>query len=196
MEINRLAVFCGSSLGNDAVYRQAAEQLGGELARRSIELVYGGARVGLMGTLADAVLAGGGAVTGVMPRFLREKEIDHRGLTYLELVESMHERKTRMAALADAFVALPGGFGTFEEFFEAVTWTQLGLHDKPCLLLNVAGFYDPIGALLENAVQAGLLNPQNRSIVGVCESVEEVFEKLAQWEPGKVQAKWITREET
>lgn len=196
MHIKRLAVFCGSSLGSDPAYRQTAGQLGNELARRGIELVYGGARVGLMGTLADAVLAGGGVVTGVMPRFLREKEIDHRGLTYLELVDSMHERKTRMAALADAFVALPGGFGTFEEFFEAVTWTQLGLHDKPCVLLNVAGFYDPVQMLLENAVQGGLLRPANATIVALCPNVPALFETLERWQPGTVEAKWITSQET
>ena len=163
--LRRICVFCGSNGGNRDEYRAATVAFAAELVRRRIGVVYGGARVGLMGVLADAVVAGGGEIIGVIPGALVDREIAHRELTKLHVVESMHERKAMMASLADAFVALPGGFGTFEEFCEAVTWTQLGLHQKRCGLLNVAGFYDPLLALFDRAVLDGFLKPQNRALV-------------------------------
>ncbi len=146
-------------------YAAATTRMATELVARNLTLVYGGARAGLMGLLADAVLDAGGEVVGVIPQALVDREIAHRGLTELRVVQSMHERKAVMADLADAFVALPGGFGTFEEFCEAVTWTQLGLHRKRCGVLNVAGFFDPLLSLFDRAVADGFLKPQNRAIV-------------------------------
>lgn len=187
----RLCVFCGSSPGNRPGFRAAAEELGTAIARRGWEAVYGGGTTGLMGVVADACLKAGGSVTGVMPHFMCEKEIDHPGLTRFEVVESMHERKVRMAELADGFIALPGGYGTFEEFFEAVTWTQLGLHDKPCVLLNVEGYYDPVVQLLDGAVAAGFLKESNRAIVWVCTTVGEAFAEIERWQTGRAEEKWI-----
>ena len=178
VSLRRVCVFCGSSAGADGVYRTAAVALAGELARRGIGLVYGGASVGLMGVLADSVLAAGGEVIGVLPRALADREIAHRGLTQLHIVESMHERKAMMAELSDAFVALPGGFGTLEEFCEAVTWTQLGLHRKRCGLLNVAGFYDSLLVLFDRAVADGFLKPQNRLIVAADADPSALLDRL------------------
>lgn len=163
--MSRICVFCGSSSGNNPAYSHAAEQLGRSLAERHIELVYGGARVGLMGLLADIVLQNGGRAIGVIPRALVEKEIAHTGLTDLHVVESMHERKSKMADLADGFIALPGGFGTLEEFSEVLTWSQLGLHRKRCGVLNVRGYYDGLLALFDHAVAEGFLKPSNRNLV-------------------------------
>src|SRR5947207_1854347 len=146
--MRRVCVFCGSSTGARRVYADAARTLAATLVRRGLGLVYGGGSIGLMGVLADAVLAAGGEVTGVIPRALATKEIAHRSLPDLRVVETMHERKATMAALADGFVALPGGFGTLEELLEVVTWTQLGLHAKPAGLLNVEGYFEPLAALL------------------------------------------------
>ena len=165
MTLRRVCVFCGSSSGNRPEYAAAATRMATELVARNLTLVYGGARAGLMGLLADSVLDAGGEVVGVIPQALVDREIAHRGLTELRVVQSMHERKAVMADLADAFVALPGGFGTFEEFCEAVTWTQLGLHRKRCGVLNVAGFFDPLLSLFDRAVADGFLKPQNRAIV-------------------------------
>lgn len=172
-------MFCGSSPGSEDIYRTATVSLARELANRGIGLVYGGATVGLMGVLADSVLAAGGEVIGVLPRAMVEREIAHLGLTHLHIVESMHERKALMAELSDAFVALPGGFGTFEEFCEAVTWTQLGLHNKRCGLLNVAGFYDSLLALFDRAVADGFLKPQNRTIVAAEADPAALLDRLA-----------------
>jgi TIGR00730 family protein len=157
--VKRLCVFCGSRPGVGEVYVDAAVQLGRLLASRGIELVYGGGNVGLMGTLADAVMEAGGRVTGVMPDFLVRKEIAHQGITSLEIVASMHERKQRMVELSDGFVALPGGFGTLDELCEVLTWAQLGIHVKPCALLNVDGFFDPFVGFLEHAAQQGFIKP-------------------------------------
>ena len=161
----RVCVFCGSSAGIRAEYRAAAEQLARELAARRIELVFGGGCVGLMGILADATIAAGGHAIGVIPHTLVAREIAHRGLPDLRVVSSMHERKAMMADLADGFIAMPGGFGTFEEFCEVVTWTQLGLHRKRCGLLNVGGFYDPLLALFDRASEEGFIRHENRHIV-------------------------------
>jgi len=160
-----VCVFCGSSTGERPEYREAAERLARELAARRIEIVFGGGGVGLMGALADAALAAGGHVTGVIPEALVAREVAHPNLVDLRVVRSMHERKALMAELSDAFIALPGGFGTFEEFCEVITWTQLGLHRKRCGLVNVLGFYDPLLALFDRATAEGFIRPDNRAIV-------------------------------
>jgi hypothetical protein len=161
----RICIFCGSSTGARTDYRVAAETIALELTRRGIGIVFGGGCVGLMGIVADTALAHGGHVIGVIPSAMVTREIAHRGLPDLRIVASMHERKALMASLSDAFIALPGGFGTFEEFCEVVTWTQLGLHQKPCGLLNVAGYYDPLVTLFDRAVADGFIRPENRGIV-------------------------------
>lgn len=160
-----ICVFCGSRLGTNKVYRDVAYAVGKMIAEERLRLVYGGGNIGLMGVVADAVLANGGEVVGVIPSHLQEKEVGHAGLTELHVVNTMHERKALMANLADAFVALPGGFGTFEEFCEILTWAQLDLHHKPCGLLNVAQFYDPLLGLFDRAVEEGFLRPEYRSMV-------------------------------
>lgn len=165
MMLRRLCVFCGSSLGIQAAYAQVADDLGLLLAQRGIELVYGGGNVGLMGRVADACLSHGGRAIGVMPRVLVEKEIAHSGLTELRIVASMHERKALMADLADAFVAMPGGYGTWDEFCEVLTWSQLGLQRKACALLNVSGYYDPLLAMADRAVEEGFLRNVHRELL-------------------------------
>lgn len=192
--VSAIAVFCGSSTGIDPAYATAARELGTAIATRGLELVYGGGNVGLMGVIADAALAAGGRVTGVIPEALMAREIGHTGLTDLRVVSSMHERKAMMAALADRFIAMPGGFGTFEEFFEVVTWTQLGLHAKPAGLLNVAGFYDPLIAFLGRATEAGFIKPPHRAMVLDDADPERLLERLLVAEPPTV-VKWITPRE-
>ena len=178
MALKRVCVFCGSSVGLRAEYRAAAEHLALELARRHIGLVFGGGGVGLMGVVADAVLAAGGHAIGVIPDALVARELAHRGLPDLRVVGSMHERKAAMAELSDGFIALPGGFGTFEEFCEAVTWTQLGLHGKRCGLLNVGGFYDPLLALFDGAVDEGFIQRDNRDIVLADQDPSALLDRL------------------
>jgi uncharacterized protein (TIGR00730 family) len=177
--LERLCVFCGSSTGSHPAYFQAANQLGRELASAGVTLVFGGGRVGLMGILADSVLAAGGQVIGVIPRSLVEKEIAHASLTKLHVVESMHERKALMADLADAFVLLPGGFGSWEEFCEIVTWLQLGIHRKPCAILNVAGYYDGLLLLANHAREEGFLRPAHHAMVIVESNPEALLWRLA-----------------
>jgi uncharacterized protein (TIGR00730 family) len=162
MSVRSVCVFCGSRPGARPEYLEAARSLGTQLARRGLTLVYGGANIGLMGAVADAVLAEGGRVVGVLPAVLKDKEIAHAGLTELHLVDSMHTRKAMMAERADAFIAMPGGVGTFEELFEITTWAQLGLHQKPVGLLNVADFYEPLLALMRRAVDEGFV-PEARA---------------------------------
>jgi uncharacterized protein (TIGR00730 family) len=186
----RLCVFCGSSAGHDPVYLEAARLLGETLAQRGIELVYGGASVGLMGAVADAVLANGGRVTGVMPQALADKEIAHAGLSDLRVVGSMHERKAMMAELSDGFIALPGGLGTFEELFEVWTWAQLGYHKKPCALLNVAGFYDKLAGFLDDVVERGFVKPIHRAMLIVQDEPTALVDAIRAYEPPKVD-KWI-----
>jgi uncharacterized protein (TIGR00730 family) len=164
MTMKRIAVFCGSSPGASDTYMIEARRFGMELASRGITLVYGGSKNGLMGAVADAVLKNGGQAIGVIPRFLEEKEISHKGLTELHTVETMHERKSMMAELADGFVALPGGTGTLEEFFEMLTWSQIGLHQKPCGLLNIQGYYTPLKSLLEHMVDQQFIQEKYRSM--------------------------------
>ena len=192
--LERICVFCGSSSGAREIYREAAISLGRTLAQRGIGLVYGGSHLGLMGTLADTVMAARGAVTGVMPRLLVDKEAAHTGLPDLRIVGSMHERKALMADLACGFIALPGGFGTLEEFCEVLTWAQLGVHAKPCGLLNVAGFYDPLLALLDHAVAERFLKPQNRDLVIADDDVARLLDRMACFHAPQV-SKWIGREE-
>jgi uncharacterized protein (TIGR00730 family) len=193
--MKRVCVFCGSSLGNRVEYSEAAVVVGGLLARKGIGLVYGGGNVGLMGVVADAALAAGGEVIGVIPHSLAQREIEHKGVTDLRVVDSMHTRKAMMADLSDAFIALPGGFGTFEEFFEAVTWTQLGVHRKPCGLLNVAGFYSPLAAFIDQAVSEGFIKPVHRAAIVVADDPERLLDSMASVELPDV-PKWIRREET
>ncbi|MBX3312818.1 MAG: TIGR00730 family Rossman fold protein [Actinobacteria bacterium] len=187
--LRAVTVFCGSSTGTDPAHRAGAVALGEVLVTRGIDLVYGGGSVGLMGVVADTVLAGGRRVTGVIPRHLYEKEVGHDGLTDLLIVESMHERKLAMADRADAFVALPGGIGTFEELFEVLTWTQLGIHDKPVGVLDVAGFYRPLLAFLDNTVEAGFLRPEHRANVLADDDPEALLDALSAWTPPAT-AKW------
>src|SRR5581483_10811900 len=191
--MKRICVFCGSSSGSRPEYRACAEELGAELARRKIGLIYGGGNVGLMGAIADAVLQAGGEAIGVIPEHLMTREIGHKQLTKLHIVESMHERKALMADLSDAFIALPGGFGTFEEFFEVLTWSQLGLHLKPCGIVNVLDYYSPLIAMLDHAVEQRFLKPQNRALVLSRTTPKELLEAFDQWRPVQVE-KWLDRE--
>jgi hypothetical protein len=189
-EITSVAVYCASSPGFDLAYARAAGRLGTLLAERGIEVVYGGGHVGLMGVIADAALSAGGEVHGVITRALEAKEIAHRGLTSLAVAETMHERKAAMADRADAFVMLPGGLGTFDEFFEVVTWTQLGIHVKPCGVLDVAGFFAPLRAQLDAMTGAGFLRAEHRDMVLIDDDPAVLLDRLAAWTPPQVQ-KWL-----
>lgn len=180
--MRRLCVFLGSAEGTDPACRAATASLGTALAEREITLVYGGASVGLMGVLADAVLGAGGRAIGVMPRRLVGHELAHRGLSELRVVESLHERKAAMADLADAFFALPGGLGTLEELLEAATMTQLGFQAKPCGLLNVRGFFDPLLAMLDHAVDSGFIAPRHREIILAESELPTLFARLSAWQ--------------
>ncbi len=190
-----VCVYCGSSPGRRPEYGEAARRLGAELAARGLGLVYGGSSVGLMKVVADAVLARGGRVTGVIPEALVRKEIAHRGLTELHVTASMHERKTRMAELSDAFVALPGGIGTLEELFEAWTWGQLGLHRKPCGLLNVAGYWDRLTAFLDHSAAEGFMKDASRAMLVVSDDPAGLLDRFEGWRPPAVE-KWIRAGET
>ncbi|WP_417940333.1 TIGR00730 family Rossman fold protein [Flavobacterium sp. RS13.1] len=192
--MKRITVFCGSSFGTDEIYTEQAVLLGETLAKQNIELVYGGANVGLMGAVADGVLNNGGKAIGVLPNFLRSKEIAHLGLTELILVESMHERKTKMNDLCDGVIALPGGFGTLEELFEMLTWAQLGLHKKPIAILNINGFYDSLLQLTENMVSKGLLKDINQQMLLVSDNIDELLDKMKNYRAPTV-GKWIEKEE-
>jgi hypothetical protein len=191
--MKRICVFCGSSSGSRPEYGAAAEEMAAELVRRNIGLVYGGGNVGLMGMLADAVLGAGGEAVGVIPKHLMAREVGHKRLTKLHVVHSMHERKALMADLSDAFVALPGGFGTLEEFCEVVTWAQLGLHAKPCGILNVLEYYTPLLAMFDHAVEERFLKPENRRLVLARGSAAELVRALEEWRPARVE-KWLDRE--
>jgi uncharacterized protein (TIGR00730 family) len=188
--MQRVCVFCGSSVGVNPAYADAARDLGVRIVERGWSLIYGGGQVGLMGVVADAVLEAGGEAIGVIPHALNAREIAHHGLTMLHVVESMHERKAMMASLSDAFIAMPGGFGTYEEFFEAVTWTQLGVHRKPCGLLNVAGFYDPVVQFLDHAVTERFIRPEHRAAILVDTDPARLLEALAEARLPEV-PKWI-----
>jgi uncharacterized protein (TIGR00730 family) len=193
--LRRVTVFCGSNLGTDPACEHAARDLGTLLAGRGIGLVYGGGAVGLMGVVADAVLGAGGEVTGVIPQDLWDREVGHRGLTELLVVRSMHERKLAMADRGDAFIALPGGVGTFEELFEAITWTQLGIHAKPCGLLDVGGYYAPLEALMDGAVAGGFVRPEARANLLLSSTdPADLLDRLAAWEPVGG-TKWMSADE-
>ena len=193
--LRRLCVYCGSKAGNLPDYAGAAHALGARLAEEGVGLVYGGASVGLMGVVADAVLGGGGEALGVLPHGLAAKEVAHPGLTELFLVNSMHERKALMADLADGFVALPGGLGTLEEVAEALTWAQLGIHHKPCGILNVAGFFDGLVAYLDHAEAEGLLRPEHRALLVVETTPEALLARFRAYQPPAM-PQWISRRET
>jgi len=186
----RITVFCGSATGSDPRHAAAARELGHQMVDRGIGLVYGGGSIGLMGTIADAVLERGGEVIGVIPRTLWEREVGHRGLTDLRIVETMHERKAIMAELGDAFVALAGGLGTLEELFEAWTWSQLGLHRKPCAILDATGYYADLVSFLDKAVDAGFVGATNRAMLIVEQDPAALFERLASYAPPSV-SRWI-----
>ncbi len=196
--MKRICVFCGSNAGHNPIYRTEAEKLGRLLAARGIELVYGAGNIGLMGAVADACLAAGGKVIGVIPEALMGKEVagravDHRALTRIEVVDSMHTRKARMAELSDGFIALPGGFGTFEEFCEILTWGQLGFHAKPMGLLNVNGFYDPLLGLFDRAVNEGFLRAQNRAMALADTDIERLLGTMSSYQAEPV-SKWLKEE--
>lgn len=192
--LRAVAVYCGSSQGADPQYARAAASLGRLLAERGIRLVYGGGDVGLMGVLADAVRGAGGEVLGVITRALVDREVAHPGLTSLTVVETMHERKAAMSDAADAFVMLPGGYGTFDEFFEAVTWTQLGIHAKPCGVLDVAGYFGPLRALLDMATRHGFISEVHRDLVITGDEPARLLDLLAAWTPVTTD-KWLDRSE-
>lgn len=188
--LSSVAVYCGSNLGSDPAFAAAASSLGRMLAEREIRLVYGGGHVGLMGAVADAVLDGGGQAHGVITRALLAKEVAHRGLTELVIVDSMHERKAAMADAADAFIMLPGGFGTFDEFFEVLTWTQLGIHAKPCGILDISGYFEPLRAQVDAAVTAGFVRPAHRDTVIVDNDPGSLLDRLDASAPVTV-SKWL-----
>jgi uncharacterized protein (TIGR00730 family) len=194
--VERICVFCGASPGARPEYREATEELARLLTAEGIGVVYGGGGVGLMGALADAVLAAGGQPIGVIPRSLLEREIAHRDVHDMRVVGSMHERKALMADLADAFIALPGGLGTLEELFEVYTWAQLGLHRKPCALLNVEGYYDGVADFLAHAVEERFLRAETRELLMIETDAAALIERLRTFEPPALVPKWIDREET
>lgn len=192
--IKRLCVFCGSSPGHDRVHADAARALGAALGGAGIDLVYGGGRVGLMGIVADAAMAAGASAYGVIPRALARLEVEHRGLTELHLVDSMHARKAMMADMADGFIALSGGIGTFEELFEIWTWGQLGDHRKPVALLNIAGFYDKLTGFLDDVVTAGFLRDDHRAMLMVEDDPARLVARMQAYAPPAAE-KWIGRDE-
>ncbi len=192
--MNSITVFCGSSFGSDDVYKEQAALLGRTLAKQNIQLIYGGANVGLMGAVADGALNEGGKVVGVIPHFLQSKEIAHNQLTELILVETMHERKTRMNDLCDGVIVLPGGYGTLEEFFEMITWAQLGLHKKPIGILNIDGFYDDLIKLVQTMVDKGFLKQINREMLLISNTIDELLEMMRNYQAPTV-GKWISKEE-
>ena len=193
--MKRICVYCGSSPGRLPAYRKAARDLGRQMAARGLGLVYGGASVGVMGAVADAVLESGGSAIGVIPHALATKEVAHHGLDQLLVVDSMHERKAKMAELSDGFVALPGGWGTIEEIFEMLTWAQLGLHEKPCGLLNVSGYYDDLYRFLEQAVQQRFVKEEFRPMIMMDNSPDGLLDRFSSYSAPRVKT-WIGPEET
>ena len=193
--MKRICIFCASSTGANPVFAETARSMGAALARQGHTLVYGGGHIGLMGVLADAELAWGSEVIGVIPEALVAKELAHNGLTDLRIVDSMHERKALMADLADAFLAMPGGFGTLDEFCEILTWAQLGLHRKPCGLLNANGFFDPFLEQIESAVREGFIREQHRDLILVEREPEPMLKRLGGAHPPDLH-KWIDRDQT
>lgn len=193
--MNSITVFCGSSLGSDDMYKEQAYAVGKVLANKKITLVYGGAKYGLMGAVADGVLSANGKVIGVLPHFLKKKEIAHQHLTELITVDTMHERKAIMNELCDGFITLPGGFGTMEELFEIMTWSQLGLHGKPIGLLNVNGFYDTFITFIQAMVDKGFVKEINQKMLLVSDNIDDLLYKMANYAP-PLTTPWITEETT
>ncbi|WP_267404907.1 MULTISPECIES: TIGR00730 family Rossman fold protein [unclassified Chryseobacterium] len=189
-----ITVFCGSSFGSDEMYKEQATLLGQTLAKQNIQLVYGGAATGLMGTVANGALDAGGKVIGVLPYFLQSKEIAHKQLTELILVETMHERKTKMHELCDGVIVLPGGYGTLEELFEMITWAQLGLHKKPIAVLNINGFYEDLIKLIQTMVDKGFLKQINRDMLLISNDIDELLNMMRNYEAPTV-GKWISKKE-
>ncbi|MFD2598226.1 TIGR00730 family Rossman fold protein [Sphingobacterium corticis] len=194
MRLKSIAIFCASSPGFDSVWMDSAKQVGAHFAKEEITLVYGGGKVGLMGAVADAALEQGGQVVGVIPDFLQAKEVGHRGLTELFVVDNMHERKMKMNTLCEGVIALPGGFGTLEELFEMITWGQLGLHTKPVGILNVNGFYDHLVVFIDQMVVSGLLKAENRDMLLVSDNIEDLLAKMNAYEAPTV-TKWLDKKE-
>lgn len=192
--LNRVCVYCGSGVGGHDGYADAARALGRALVERKIGLVFGGGRIGMMGVVAETVLAGGGEAIGVIPRHLEEKGLALTSVTSLHVVETMHARKALMAEMADAFIAMPGGYGTAEEFFEALTWAQLSLHIKPCALLNTKGYFDHLIRFVDHAVQEGFIHPTHRELMLVADSPETLLDRLASYEPPSIdKVAWATK---
>ena len=193
VDIHSLCVYCGSSNRGPTGHKVAARKLGRLMAKQGIRLVYGGGRVGVMGTLADAVLDAGGEVVGIIPRFLDEYEIGHRDVTQLEVVDSMHERKARMAQLSDGFVVLPGGLGTLDETFEIVTWKQLQLHDRPIVVVDLGGYWRPLRELIDAIVLSNYARPENAALLRYVDKIDDVLPALAEMPGGmtKIDAKWM-----
>lgn len=193
--MNKICVFCASNDGANPIYLETAEKVGIFLAEKNIGLVYGGGRVGLMGQIADTVMKNNGNVIGIIPKSLADKEVAHQGLTELHIVKSMHERKAMMADFSDGFIALPGGFGTFEELCEIITWAQLGFHEKPCGFLNVEGYYDPLIELFDKATKEKFIRPEHRELVLIESKIENLFERMTNYKP-PVLEKWLDKEQT
>jgi uncharacterized protein (TIGR00730 family) len=193
--MEKISVFCGSNLGWENSFEQQATLLGQTLAKRNIELVYGGSNIGLMKAVADGVLNAGGKVIGVIPRFLQSKEIAHENLTELILVETMHDRKTKMSELCDGVITLPGGFGTLDELFEMLTWAQLGLHQKPIGILNINGYYDSLIVFIQNMVDKGLLKEEYQRMILISENIDELLEKMEKYTASEIE-KWIDKGKT
>ena len=189
--MKRITVFCGSSIGTEEIFEIKARELGKKIANEKIELVYGGANIGLMGAVANGSLSEGGNVIGVLPKFFKSKEIEHKKLSQLILVDTMHERKTKMNELCDGVIALPGGFGTLEELFEMLTWGQLGLHTKPIGILNINGFYDELISFSDTMFKKGFLKDVNRKMVLVNDNIDDLIDRMKTYKAPKVE-KWIT----
>ncbi|MDD3507939.1 MAG: TIGR00730 family Rossman fold protein [Parabacteroides sp.] len=192
--MKRISVFCGSSFGTDKIYEQEAYNLGKTLAEQNIELVYGGANVGLMGAVANGVLDNKGKAIGVLPTFLQKVEIGHENLTELILVDTMHQRKRKMDELSDGIITLPGGFGTLEEFFEMLTWAQLGLHKKPVAILNTNGFYDELLSLIQKMVDNGFLKQANQEMLILSNDIDDLIDQMKKYKAPAL-GKWINKSE-
>lgn len=190
MNINKIAVYCASATGFDAIYMEQAYALGQAIAQRNKALVYGGAHVGLMGAVANGTLDNGGEVHGVIPDFLKVKELEHKGITHCYVVTTMHERKAKMSELSDAFIALPGGFGTMEELFEMITWGQLALHKKPIGLVNIKGFYDPMLLFVEEMIERGFVKEEYRNLLIVDDNIDRLLDRMEEYAPLK-NDKWF-----
>lgn len=190
--MKNIAVYCGSSTGTKEIYKKTAEKVGEYFANNKIKLVYGAGSVGLMGISADAALANAGEVIGIIPQFLMDLEVGHKSLTELHITENMHERKMKMCQIADGIIALPGGYGTLDELFEMLTWSQLGLHEMPIGLLNVNGFYDPLLKMIQNMVDEGFLKKENQTLLIVAKTIESLIEKMKSHERPKA-LKWMGR---